>query len=59
MACRYGQRCKPTKVEFGRAITMIAAGEQHTIAVDSEGSLYGWGFNQVSMISSMGLLLVI
>ncbi len=29
----------------GKSITMVAAGENHSLALDSDGNVYGWGAN--------------
>lgn len=43
----YKQRLSPVLVHFpaGVAIVAIAAGEYHTLAVSSTGTVYAWGFN--------------
>jgi alpha-tubulin suppressor-like RCC1 family protein len=47
----------PKAVEFlkDRVMTMIAGGWRHTIAGDSEGKLYGWGWNKVCKSTSVAV----
>ena len=39
---------RPVRVGFpaGVKVKIIAAGQQHSLAVSTTGQLYGWGFNQ-------------
>ncbi len=39
---------RPVRVEFpaGVKVRIVAAGQQHSLAVSTTGQLYGWGFNQ-------------
>lgn len=48
--CLYRRDCLvPTRVAAleGRAVVGVAGGWRHTMAVDSEGTLYAWGWNKV------------
>uniref|UniRef100_A0A7S0RRV6 RCC1-like domain-containing protein n=1 Tax=Chlamydomonas leiostraca TaxID=1034604 RepID=A0A7S0RRV6_9CHLO len=57
---KYGQlghgdmtdRLTPTLVEAlrGRVVVSVAGGWRHTVAVDSEGVLYGWGWNKFGQL---------
>ncbi len=39
---------RPVRVKFpaGVKVKIVAAGQQHSLAVSTTGQLYGWGFNQ-------------
>jgi len=36
----------------GKTITAIAAGDYHTVALDSDGKIYAWGYNNVGQLGN-------
>ena len=43
-------RSAPTQIGTGTTWTAVAAGEEHTIAVRSDGTLWTWGFNGLGQL---------
>jgi alpha-tubulin suppressor-like RCC1 family protein len=50
VGCRVSRSLINVKSLNNSFITMIGAGRGHTMAGDSDGRLYGWGWNRVSVM---------
>lgn len=42
---------KPVQVKISRPVKKIAAGWRHSFAIDDNGQLWGWGYNNQQQLS--------
>ena len=45
----------PREILFGRKTVSVSAGEYHSLAIDNEGYLYGWGLNSYYQVGEYQL----